>query len=45
MFIARHAGAPVAGLWLTRFADAVTFTLAGWNAASPASAHANEALH
>lgn len=44
MLIARHGGAPVAGLWITRFAGVVTAKLSGWNAARPAPSHANEAL-
>jgi lipid II:glycine glycyltransferase (peptidoglycan interpeptide bridge formation enzyme) len=45
MFIARHGGLPVAGIWLTKFAGTVTFKLAGWDAAIVAPANANEALH
>ena len=45
MFIARHAGTPVAGLWLTSFAGVVTFKLAGWDAAADGGRNANEALH
>ena len=45
MFIARHAGAPVAGLWLTSFAGVVTFKLAGWDATADGGRNANEALH
>jgi hypothetical protein len=45
MFIARHGGTPVAGLWLTSFAGVVTFKLAGWDATADGGRNANEALH
>jgi peptidoglycan pentaglycine glycine transferase (the first glycine) len=45
MFIARHEGKPVAGLWLTSFAGVVTFKLAGWDASIDSVKNANEALH
>jgi lipid II:glycine glycyltransferase (peptidoglycan interpeptide bridge formation enzyme) len=45
MFIARHAGRPVAGLWVTSFAGVVTFKFAGWDAEVDGSRNANEALH
>jgi lipid II:glycine glycyltransferase (peptidoglycan interpeptide bridge formation enzyme) len=45
MFIARYHGVAVAGLWVTRFAGAVTCRLAAWDASSPAPPHANDAVH
>jgi lipid II:glycine glycyltransferase (peptidoglycan interpeptide bridge formation enzyme) len=45
IFIARHDGSPVAGLWLTRFAGVVTFKFGGWDSKIAAPSHANEALH
>jgi len=45
ILVARHAGAAVAGLWLTRFGRTVTFRLPGWDVRLPAPKHVNEALH
>jgi lipid II:glycine glycyltransferase (peptidoglycan interpeptide bridge formation enzyme) len=45
LFIARTAGTPVAGLWLTAFAGVVTFKLSGWDAQADGGRNANEALH
>jgi hypothetical protein len=44
LFIARHAGKPVAGLFVTSFAGVVTCKLSGWDAADGARS-ANDALH
>jgi predicted RNA methylase len=44
MFIARYHGVAAAGIWVTRFAGAVTFKLAGWDASSPAPPHASDAV-
>ena len=45
VLIARHAGQPVAGVWLTSFNGVVTFRLAGWDASIPSPKYVNEALH
>jgi hypothetical protein len=45
IFIARYHGMPAAGMWATRFAAALTFKLAGWDANSPAPLHASDAVH
>jgi lipid II:glycine glycyltransferase (peptidoglycan interpeptide bridge formation enzyme) len=45
LFVARHRGAPVAALWLTRFGDTVTFRLNGWDFSHEGPKHANELLH
>jgi len=43
LFIARFAGRPAAGIWLTHFAGTVTLKLVGWDPAS--RPHANDALY
>lgn len=43
--LARHTGAPAAGVWLTSFNGVVTFRLAGWDASIPSPKYVNEALH
>ena len=45
LLVARHAGTPVAALWLSHFNDTVVFRLAGWDAGIPAPKHVNELLH
>jgi hypothetical protein len=44
LFIARHAGRPVAGLFVTSFGGIVTCKLSGWDVAE-GSRSANDALH
>lgn len=44
MFVARYNDVPVAAIWLTCFADTVTYKLAGWDAAVAAPPNASDAL-
>lgn len=44
IFMVRHAGVPVAGFWVTRFAGTVTTKLSGWNTDVAVPPFANEAL-
>jgi hypothetical protein len=44
ILLARAAAEPVAGLWLSRFGQLVTFRLAGWDSEAKVL-HVNEALH
>ena len=45
ILLARVAGAPVAGLWITTFAGTATYRLPGWDASAGGTANVNEALH